>query len=306
MVDLKGLLQCIKKSCQAVPSQGVITILLSSMSLFVSSLNSGSNGNCYYIGNQDEAVLIDGGISCRETEKRMKRLGLNIKRVKGIFASHEHGDHTHGIPGLSKKHKIPVYMSDGTRENGKLELKEELFYPLRANVPVTIGSITVVGFPKLHDAREPQSFIVESANVRIGVFTDIGKACNNVTSHFGRCHAAFLEANYDEDMLTKGRYPFMLKERIRGDHGHLSNDQALQLFLEHRAPFMTHLFLSHLSADNNRPAIVKEMFSRNAGSTTIIIASRKKETPLYHIRNVLGRRQVIRPQPLLQQQLALF
>jgi phosphoribosyl 1,2-cyclic phosphodiesterase len=276
------------------------------MSLFVSSLNSGSNGNCYYIGNQEEAVLIDGGISCRETEKRMKRLGLNIKRVKGIFASHEHGDHTHGIPGLSKKHKIPVYMSAGTWQNGNLRLREDLLHSLKANEPITVGSITVVGFPKLHDAREPQSFIVESGDVRIGVFTDIGKACDNVTTHFSRCHAAFLEANYDEDMLTNGRYPFMLKERIRGDHGHLSNNQALQLFLDHRAPFMTHLFLSHLSADNNKPAIVKELFSRNAGSTTIIIASRKKETPLYHIRNAPRRMAGNVREPVLQQQLALF
>jgi phosphoribosyl 1,2-cyclic phosphodiesterase len=276
------------------------------MSLFVSSLNSGSNGNCYYVGNQDDAVLIDGGISCRETEKRMKRLGLKLKNVKAIFASHEHGDHIHGIPAMSKKHKIPVYMTEGTRVNGKIEIREDLLRPLNANAPVTVGSLTVTGFPKLHDAGEPHSFIVEDGKVRIGVFTDIGRACENVTMHFSRCHAAFLEANYDDAMLTNGRYPYMLKERIRGDHGHLSNDQALELFMQHRPAFMTHLFLSHLSADNNKPAIVKEMFTRNAGSTTIIVASRKKETPLYHIRNVPGRTKPRVHLPLPQEQLALF
>ena len=126
-----------------------------------------------------------------------------------------------------------------------------------------------------------------------------------MTSHFGKCHAAFLEANYDEAMLVNGRYPYMLKERIRGDHGHLSNDQALQLFLDHRPAFMTHLFLSHLSADNNRPAIVKEMFTRNAGGTTIVIASRRKETPLYHIRNVPARMPIPTKEYVFEQ-LALF
>ena len=201
------------------------------MSLFVSSLNSGSNGNCYYIGNQDEAVLIDGGISCRETEKRMKRLGLSLTKVKAIFVSHEHGDHIHGVPVLSRKHKIPVYITEATRRNGRVKLREELTFKLETYQPITIGGLSVVAFPKLHDACDPTSFIIQGGDVTIGVFTDIGKACDHVTKHFQQCHAAFLETNYDEDMLTNGRYPFMLKERIRGDQGHLSNDQALQLFL---------------------------------------------------------------------------
>ena len=87
------------------------------MSLFISSLNSGSNGNCYYIGNQEEAVLIDAGISCRETEVRMSRLGLQMKRVKAIFISHEHSDHINGVHKLSKKHKLPVYISEDTYIN---------------------------------------------------------------------------------------------------------------------------------------------------------------------------------------------
>jgi phosphoribosyl 1,2-cyclic phosphodiesterase len=294
-----------RKNSPLKPVFGSNTHIFGTMSLFVSSLNSGSNGNCYYIGNQDEAVLIDGGISCRETEKRMKRLGISPRKVKAIFASHEHGDHTHGIPVLSRKHQIPVYMTEGTRQNGNLEVKDHLLKILKPNVPVQVGNMTIVGFPKLHDASEPHSFIVEGSNVRIGVFTDLGKACDNVTSHFRRCHAAFLEANYDEHMLVNGRYPYMLKERIRGDHGHLSNDQALQLFMDHRPAFMTHLFLSHLSADNNRPAIVKEMFTRNAAGTTIVIASRRKETPLYHIRN-LPTRTTAPAMAQATQQLVLF
>jgi phosphoribosyl 1,2-cyclic phosphodiesterase len=257
------------------------------MSLFVSSLNSGSNGNCYYVGNQDEAVLIDGGISCRETEKRMKRLGLSLKKVKAIFVTHEHGDHVHGVPALSKKHKIPVYITSDTLQFGNFEIQEQLVVPFHASHPVIIGGLTVTGFPKLHDASDPHSFIVSDGSVNVGVFTDIGSACENVTSHFRQCHAAFLEANYDESLLENGSYPYHLKLRIRGGKGHLSNTQALELFLGHRSPHMSHLFLSHLSQDNNRPKIVQDLFKKNAGGTEIVIASRSRETRLYHIRSIV-------------------
>ena len=257
------------------------------MSLFIASLNSGSNGNCYYVGNHDEAILVDGGISCRETEKRMKRLGLSLKKVKGIFVSHEHGDHIHGVPALSRKHQIPVYITTATRALVNLELKEHLTFSFRAHEPVKIGNnLAVTAFPKQHDACDPHSFVVAGNTVKVGIFTDIGSACEHVTNYFGQCHAAFLEANYDEDMLANGGYPFPLKERIRGEKGHLSNTQALQLFRDHKPAFMSHLLLSHLSRDNNHPRLVRDLFNRVAGKTSIIIASRDKESRVYHIRNL--------------------
>ena len=96
------------------------------MSLFITSLNSGSNGNCYYIGNETEAVLVDAGISCREIEKRMKRLGLLMENVKAVFISHEHSDHIKGLPTLVKKYRLPVYITDATRRNGRLEFETSL------------------------------------------------------------------------------------------------------------------------------------------------------------------------------------
>lgn len=260
------------------------------MSMFVCSLNSGSNANCYYLGNQDEAILVDGGLSCRETVKRLKRLGLCIKKVKAIFVSHEHGDHIHGVPALAKKFKLPVYITPNTLRQSRLDISPDLIATLRAHEPVTIGKISITAFPKLHDACDPHSFIVQCSEVSVGVFTDIGKPCEHVVNHFRQCHAAFLEANYDEDMLIKGSYPWSLKNRIRGDLGHMSNEQALDLFVRHRPDHMTHLFLAHLSRDNNSPKLVKNTFTRMAGSTEIIIASRDRETGLYHIRNASGRK----------------
>jgi len=254
------------------------------MSLFITSLNSGSNGNCYYIGNDREAVLVDAGISCRETEKRMKRLGLSMQTVKAIFVSHEHTDHIKGIPVIAKKYQLPVYITTNTlSSSGGLELDAQLVIPFQAYTPMTIGELTIIAFPKFHDAIDPHSFIIESKGIRIGVFTDIGAPCEHLVHHFQQCHAAFLEANYDEEMLEKGSYPWHLKNRIRGGQGHLSNRQALELFMAHRPSFLSHLLLSHLSQNNNDPDLTRELFAPHAGETKITIASRYEETPVYFI-----------------------
>jgi phosphoribosyl 1,2-cyclic phosphodiesterase len=251
------------------------------MPLFTSSLNSGSNGNCYYIGNGNEAVLIDAGISCRETERRMIRLGLPVRNVKGIFISHEHTDHVRGAEVLSRKYKIPVYITGKTYLNSRLKLEPGLMNPFTAGTPVQIGDLSVTPFAKWHDAAEPHSFTVCGNGITVGVFTDIGMACDQVVHHLGQCHAAFLESNYDEKMLEEGRYPLFLKRRIRGKEGHLSNDQALDLFTNHRSHSMSLLVLSHLSANNNHPQLVHELFTRHANGTRVVVASRYEESEVF-------------------------
>jgi len=253
------------------------------MSLFITSLNSGSNGNCYYIGNEHEAVLVDVGISCRETEKRMSRLGLSIQKVKAIFISHEHSDHISGVPVLAKKYKIPVYITPKTLLYLRVNPVDHQIIHFTANQPVTIGELVITAFTKFHDAIEPHSFSITCRDVTVGVFTDIGQTCENLVAHFGRCHAAFLEANYDDEMLDNGGYPYHLKRRIRGGHGHLSNKQALELFLAHKPLHMSHLLLAHLSKNNNDPQLVYDLFKSNANGTEVIVASRYEETPVYHI-----------------------
>lgn len=255
------------------------------MSVFITSLNSGSNGNCYYIGNQHEAILVDAGISCRETEKRMARLGLSMSKVKAIFVSHEHSDHIRGIPVLAKKYGLPVYITPGTLQYAGLSLNEDQVICLQSFAPVQIGGLSVVAFPKLHDAGDPHSFVITCNQIKIGVFTDIGTVCQQVITHFKQCHAVFLEANYDEQMLDQGRYPYHLKTRIRGGNGHLSNRQALQLFADHRPLHLTHLLLSHLSQDNNSPQLVSDLFNQHAQGVHITVASRHQETPVYCIGN---------------------
>jgi len=253
------------------------------MSLFVSSLNSGSNGNCYYIGNDKEAVLVDAGISCREIERRMKRLSLSIQKVKAVFISHEHTDHIRGLPSLVKKYQLPVYITTPTLRFGRLYFEKNVARNFSAHETVTIGDLNVTAFPKLHDASDPYSFTISCNDIKVGVFTDIGLPCENVINHFKQCHAAFLEANYDDEMLDKGNYPYHLKKRIRGERGHLSNKQALELFKKYKPSFMTHLFLSHLSQNNNCPKLVEELFTQHADGVRMIVASRYQETQVYQI-----------------------
>lgn len=253
------------------------------MSLSIASLNSGSNGNCYYIGNENEAVFIDAGISCKETEIRMKRLGLDMTRVKAIFITHEHSDHISGVKTLVSKYKIPVYVSQPTLKAAGLWKIRKHTLPFNAKEPQMIGNLSITAFQKKHDACDPHSFVVSSAKTTIGVFTDIGETCDQLIHYFRQCHAAFLESNYDEDMLEKGRYPFYLKNRIRSGSGHLSNRQALELYTCHRPSFMSHLLLSHLSKENNSPELVESLFKSIPTETNIIIAGRYQESALYQI-----------------------
>lgn len=251
------------------------------MPLFISSIASGSNGNCYYIGNGREAVLVDAGISCRETEKRMAKQGLAMQQVKAIFVSHEHTDHVKGLSVLANKYQLPVYLTNGTRSSCRLAIPDRLLHPLTDMQCVNVGSLTVTSFRKFHDAADPHSFLIEGDGYTVGVFTDIGRVCERVTDFFSRCDAAFLEANYDVDMLMQGRYPFFLKNRIRGGYGHLSNAEALALFVERRSPKLSHLFLSHLSRDNNDPDLAYQLFDTHRGNTEVIVAGRYAETAVH-------------------------
>lgn len=278
------------------------------MSIYISSLNSGSNANCYYVGNSQEAVLVDAGLSCRETERRMKQLGLVMENVKAIFVSHEHGDHITGVPGLSKKYRLPVYITGSTLTSSRIPLDPQLVKSFKHAKPVVLGGLSVIPFRKSHDAAEPHSFMISGHGVNIGIITDIGHACKQVMKYFGQCHAAFLESNYCDDMLSNGSYPYHLKRRISSDEGHLSNAQALELFLHYRSADLRLLILSHLSKNNNKPELVEQLFAPHAGSTQVLVASRYEASPVFCIEGLsipvsrMMRRRVVAD----ERQLSLF
>lgn len=258
------------------------------MPLYTASLNSGSNANCYYIGNNREAILVDAGLSCRETERRMQQLQLPMDRVKALFVSHEHADHISGVPGLAKKFRIPVYITGATLENGRIPIDPELVHPFRHREKIAVGGLQITPFRKSHDAADPHSFMVSAEGVNIGIITDIGYACKQVIRYYSQCHAVFLESNYCEKMLEKGGYPWHLKQRIRGDEGHLSNDQALELFRHYSSSSLQLLVLSHLSKNNNSPEIVQQLFEPHAGNVRVVVASRYEVSELFEVSNTVA------------------
>lgn len=253
------------------------------MSLYIASINSGSNGNCYYVGNDNEAILVDVGINCKEIEKRLKRIDLDVKKIKAIFISHEHSDHIIGTAVFASKHNLPVYISAGTLARSNFGLKRISTHQLYHENEVMVGDLKIVPFSKMHDAADPLSFSIYYNKVCVGVVTDIGIACENVKKHFSTYDAAFLESNYDKEMLINGRYPMHLKRRITSGKGHISNAEAHELFLNHRSGNLKYLILSHLSKENNTPDLVEALFNSTDHETQIIVASRYEESKVYFV-----------------------
>lgn len=207
-----------------------------------------------------------------------------MKQVKALFVSHEHADHISGVPGIVKKFRMPVYITETTLRYANLPLDTGMVRSFNHGETGTIGALSVLPFRKSHDAADPHSFMVSNDGVKIGIITDIGYACKRVIHYFGQCHAAFLESNYCEDLLEKGSYPYPLKKRIRGNKGHLSNTQALELFLRYPSPQLQLLLLSHLSKKNNKPQIVERLFVPHTVSTQIFITSRHEASPVFEVK----------------------
>ncbi len=240
----------------------------------VCALASGSNGNCYYIGNETEAVLIDAGISRRQIIDRMKEKKLDPYKVKAVFISHEHSDHYRGAKVLSKKLNIPIYMTKETHEKSYFTMRPTNVVVFDAGATIQIGHFSIHSFLKQHDAIEPVSFRVEYDDKNIGVMTDIGAACENVKLHLNKCDFLFLESNYDVDMLQTGKYPYYLKQRVAGDRGHLSNVQAKELVEEHASEKLHTIYLSHISEDNNRGQIALDTFKPLMDKYAVKLTSR--------------------------------
>jgi phosphoribosyl 1,2-cyclic phosphodiesterase len=251
----------------------------------IASIASGSNGNCYYLENSDDAILVDAGISARQIVDRMTRLGLSVAKLRGVFISHEHSDHIRGLDAFTRRYSIPVFITSKTYSSyGKIIRGSALNF-FSPGMQVQLGKICITPFLKSHDAAEPCSFSVSSGEKTVAVMTDIGLQCASVIAHIKNADAIFLESNYDDDMLRTGSYPPYLKARIASDIGHLSNIQAARLLLEHASSRLRHVFLSHLSANNNTPKLALNTFhhfiaQRNDLNVEVTLTSREKESSL--------------------------
>ena len=249
----------------------------------ICAIASGSNGNCYYVGNEKDAVLIDAGLSTKQILIRMKERNLNPTKIKAVFITHEHSDHLSGARVFGNKMHVPIYMTAKTYYGAYRNQRPD--YPKFFNPGdiIEVGDFSVHSLLKNHDASEPCSFRVQYQNKNIGVFTDIGEPCDKVKSHLQLCDGLFLETNYDEKMLWKGSYPYFLKKRVASNIGHLSNQQALELLKNHAGENLKCVFLSHISKENNSPEVVQQSMLPLNSKFDIKITSRYEAGEVYQI-----------------------
>ncbi len=251
--------------------------------LEICALASGSNGNCYYIGNETEALLVDAGLSARQLQLRLAEKEIDPSKIKAVLITHEHSDHCRGARVLGKRLGIPVYLTKKTFLAMRKAIQPEMPRWFEPNMEFQLGEFAVFPFNKQHDAADACSFRISYAGKHIGVMTDIGEPCQRVKDEFSRCHAVFLESNYDENMLMNGSYPYHLKQRVSSNVGHLSNEQASQLLKEHAGEQLQTIFLSHLSGENNTPGKAFAAFQVFTNTYKIELTSRHGATEVFSI-----------------------
>ncbi|MBQ6551199.1 MAG: MBL fold metallo-hydrolase [Lachnospiraceae bacterium] len=224
------------------------------------SFQSGSNGNAVYIGSESTHLLLDAGISCKRITEALHGTGLVPQDLNGILITHEHSDHVSGLFVLAKKYGIPVYGSEGTlaavREIDKAGcIREEQYRVIEKGVPFSIGDLTVNTIGTSHDARDPVAYRIDDGRKSMAVMTDLGTFTEDTVRFLSGVNGLLLESNHDVRMLETGPYPYVLKRRILGDFGHLSNMACGTLLNRILDPGLEFVFLGHLSEENNYPDI---------------------------------------------------
>jgi phosphoribosyl 1,2-cyclic phosphodiesterase len=230
-----------------------LTSSLARANFTVCLLASGSKGNAIYISNGQTAILVDAGLSGKEIERRMHARGLTPEALSAIVVSHEHIDHVRGVGVLSRRYKLPVYISSETLQKCEQigRLSETRFF--QCGFVFKVHSLAVRPFSTTHDAIDPAGFIIEHHGIKLGIATDLGRATALVKNQLKDCNVLIIEANHDPEMLMNGPYPWHLKQRIKGRNGHLSNEDTQHLLKEIRHTGLCHVVLAHLSEVNNTP-----------------------------------------------------
>lgn len=222
------------------------------------SLGSGSRGNALVVEAGGTRVLIDCGFSVRETERRLTRIGIDPAGIDAILVTHEHGDHAAGVGALARRYRLAVWSTAGTALAAAPMFGAVEAATFANHAEFVLGALAVEPVPVPHDAREPCQFILSDGDRRLGVVTDVGRATPYLCSALGGCDALVLEFNHDEALLAAGAYPPLLKARVGGDLGHLSNRQAASLLAQVDTSRLRHFVAAHLSERNNTPQLARD------------------------------------------------
>lgn len=237
------------------------------------SLQSGSNGNAIYVEAGEVRLLFDAGISGRQAKTRMQAKGRHPAECNALIISHNHSDHV-GCAGIYQRmFELPIYMTEKTYRASRSQLGTvNDVRRFTAGDLLEFGDVKVWTIRTPHDGVDGVCFVVEHEHRRLGIFTDLGHPFPALAQALQEVDAAYLESNYDRDMLVHGPYPEMLKQRIMGKGGHLSNDESADLAARSLNGRIKWLALAHLSKDNNEPSLALAAHHRRIGQTM----------PLYH------------------------
>jgi len=223
------------------------------------SLGSGSTGNATLVeatsGSSTTRLLIDSGFSLRELALRLSRTGLAVDDIDAVFVTHEHGDHVGCALTLARRHRVPLWTSQGTWRAIGDPAAQEWLNVARDGEPIAIGDLQLRPYTVPHDANEPLQLRVTDGDACLGVLTDIGSSTAHVVAHLQHCDALLLECNHDVEMLANSSYPASLKRRVGGRLGHLSNETAAEILAACLHGGLRHLVAAHLSRQNNRPEL---------------------------------------------------
>jgi len=249
-------------------------------------LGSGSRGNAVVIEHAGRRLLIDAGFSCKQIEKRLAELGVDAAGLSAVVVTHEHSDHTRGVDVLARRHRLPVWATAGTLDECR-RLAPEVRAGARllvSGVPAEIAGFEVEPFAIPHDAREPVGLVVRSAGGhRVGLVADLGSRSRLAWGRLLDLDVLLLETNHDLEMLRNGPYPWSLKQRVAGRHGHLSNRDAADGLPELLGDRLRWVVLYHLSQTNNLPALavaeIGEALAREGAAAEIALTEQDRPTP---------------------------
>ena len=224
-------------------------------------LGSGSAGNCTYIATRETRILVDLGFGRISLRRRLQQAGLSLDRLDALLLTHEHTDHVSGVPALVRDLDAPVLMTEGTlRESPPLqELNRVKIVPVGS--PFHIGDLEVEAFPVSHDAAQPVGFRFAAEGTQGLLATDLGEPTQEILEHLADCDWLIMESNHDEEMVLAGPYPWLLKQRLMGPKGHLSNHALGRCLKTHLGAKTKHILLAHLSRTNNHPQLALDQVS---------------------------------------------
>ncbi|MGI5848633.1 MAG: MBL fold metallo-hydrolase [Christensenellales bacterium] len=264
------------------------------MALSLTPLFSGSSGNAILIRSDRTKILIDAGVSGKRLEEALGSIGESIQDIKGILITHEHSDHIQGVGVISRKYGIPVYATAPTWQacGNKLGNVHTRFTRIISKTDFYIDDLLIEPYGIPHDAADPVGYCVSSKGRKAGIATDLGHFSKSVEYRLLSCDLVLLEANHDMNMLSTGRYPYQLKQRIKSRHGHLSNNDAADAAARLAAAGVSSILLGHLSKENNSEQLAFRTVTDELLSQGIIpgrdislgLAFRDKVTGVFHIR----------------------